>query len=192
MSEFQPLGLLPEFNKRNKKIRYQPSLAIGWALPTHKLFLSVAGIKKSPFHAAQHAYAWRLFSNSGEILASNDDAPRVLFDGPDNLGLYSAITEASTHLPNGSTLAMFAPQEELLHVFGEGLASLKQRDFRKRSKKPYVHRDQIRSVYSLAVESDIELLALNPHSSDECENLGLIGDFARERLREALEQDAND
>ncbi|MGM5011601.1 hypothetical protein ACD592_21075 [Rhizobium sp. 969_B3_N1_2] len=191
MTEFQPLGL-PEFNKRNKHISYKPPLAIDWALPTHKLFLSVAGIKKSPFHAAQHVYAWRLFSNSGEILSSNDDAPWVLFDGPDNLGLYSAIAQASTHLPKGSILAMFAPQEELLHVFGEGLTSLKQRDFRKRNKKPYVHRDQIKSVYGLAVDSDIELLALNPNSSDEFENLGLIGDFARERLREALEQDAND
>jgi hypothetical protein len=55
-----------------------------------------------------------------------------------------------------------------------------------------VHRDQIKSVYGLAVDSDIELLALNPNSIDDFENLGLIGDFARERLREALEQDAND
>ncbi len=125
------------------------------------------------------------------MIASNDKAPHVLFDGPDNLGLYSAIAEARAHLPKGSTLAMFAPQEELLHVFGEGLVSLKRRDFRKRDKKPYVHRDQIKAVYGLAVESEIELLALKPLSSDEFENFGLIGDFARDRLREAVDRDAN-
>ncbi|RUM26636.1 hypothetical protein EFQ99_00010 [Rhizobium vallis] len=125
------------------------------------------------------------------MIASNDKAPWVLFDGPDNLGLYSAIAEAHAHLPKDSTLAMFAPQEELLHVFGEGLVSLKRRDFRKRDKKPYVHRDQIKAVYDLAVESEIELLALNPHSSDEHENRGLIGDFARDRLREAINRDVN-
>lgn len=160
-------------------------------MPTHKLFLSVAGIKKSPFHAAQHVYAWRLFALNGDMIASNDKAPCLLSDGSDNLGLFSAIAEAHAHLPKGSMLAMFAPQEELLHVFGEGLASLRQRDFRKRDKKPYAHRDQIKAVHNLASEGEIELLALKPRSSGEFENLGLIGDLARDRLREALDEDAN-
>ncbi|MGO7954928.1 hypothetical protein AB9E07_00285 [Rhizobium leguminosarum] len=125
------------------------------------------------------------------MLASNDNAEPVLFDGPDNIGLYSAIAEAHAHLPGTSTLAMFAPQEELLHVFGEGLVSLKRRDFRKRDKKPYAHRDQIKVVYGLAANRNLELLALKPRSAEEFEKLALVGDFARDRLREALDAAAN-
>jgi ribonuclease HI len=178
-------------HKRTKQISHQSSPAIDLAVPTHKLFLSVAGSKKSPFHAAQHVYAWRLFKIDGEMIASNDKASPVLTDGSDNLGLYSAILEALAYLPKSSTVQMFAPQEELLHVFSEGLDSLEHRDFRKRDKKPYVHRDQIKAVDALARESDVELLALKPHLSDEFENLGGIGDLARDRLREAVAQDAH-
>jgi len=179
-----------KINRRSKEISYASPLATDWAVPTHKLFLSVAGIKKSPFHSAKHVYAWRLFAVSGEMIASNDNAQYVLFDGPDNVGLYRAILEAHAYLPKGSIVALYAPQEELLHVFGEGLLSLKQRYFRKRDKRPYVHREQIKAVSDLADESGVELLALKPRSSDEHENLGLIGDLARDRLREAIDRDA--
>ncbi|CAN7573370.1 hypothetical protein [Neorhizobium sp. LjRoot104] len=125
------------------------------------------------------------------MIASNDKVPPVLFDGPANLGLYSGYSEAHEHVLTGSTVAMFAPQDELHHVFGGGLNSLKQRDFRKRDKKPYVHREQIKAVYTLACGSELELFAFEASSSDDREKLWAIGDAARERLREAVNRDAD-
>ncbi|TLX11753.1 hypothetical protein [Rhizobium sp. MHM7A] len=132
-----------------------------------------------------------MVSLDGELLASNDAAPLVLLDGPNNLGLYTAIEQALSHVSVGAVVGLFAPQEELLHVFGEGLAHLQKRDFRKRDRKPFAHRDQIRAVFDLAVAKDAELLALKPHTSEEYAMYYQASDFARDRLRETLERHAN-
>ncbi|MCV9944913.1 hypothetical protein [Rhizobium sp. BT-175] len=172
---------------------YQKAIpAVELPLLTHRLFLSVAGTKPTPFQRPQHVYVWTLEASNEEPIASNDGAPLVLSDGADNIGLYTAIREALPHIPKDSVLALIAPQEELAWVFSEGLASLKQRNFRRRNHQPYTHRDHIFEVYQLATDKGIELLSQKPIESFEVEKCYVARDEARARLRHALEQQSND
>ncbi|MDR6904211.1 hypothetical protein [Rhizobium miluonense] len=159
-------------------------------MPTHRLLMSVAGTgkQKGPFRDPKHVHAWRLEDPQGTLIAANNNALLELLDGADNFGLYEAMEEALSWMPDGSVVLLLAPQEEVYWVFCKGLVTLRARGYRKTNGKPYAHRDRIMKVDQLARNRNIELFSREP-CGDEVEALLTIADDARDRLHEAIEQE---
>ncbi|MEZ2132868.1 MULTISPECIES: hypothetical protein [unclassified Sinorhizobium] len=155
-----------------------------------KLFVSVAGVNAGNRKYPQHTWLVFLEDHTGRIVWTNMDTKPEGVDGSQSRVLHLAIRVAVDHIPDNSEVLLFAPQEEVWHIYRVSREQRRQEDYRGSDKKRRKQADIIRDTDDETERRGITLAARAVELHDEAFRLKEVRQGAQDRW-EALRDTYN-